>query len=105
MYSHINSFPCIESHYCRADTKRQYLDSSLTIRKMFELYKAESELNTAGEFYYRKVFNEEFNLCFHKPSKDACDTCDVFSKAKTAGTLTNEQQSNLEAHLKRKEQA
>ncbi|KAL4083932.1 hypothetical protein QTP88_029248 [Uroleucon formosanum] len=34
--SHIEKFPTIESHYCRATTKRKYLDPTLSIAKMYE---------------------------------------------------------------------
>ena len=30
---HISSIPTVESHYCRHDTKRQYLDTELNISK------------------------------------------------------------------------
>jgi len=33
---HINSYFRMESHYCRQTTKRQYLDSSLSVAKMYE---------------------------------------------------------------------
>ena len=36
--NHIKSFPCVESHYCRRDSKKQYLESHLNINKMYELY-------------------------------------------------------------------
>lgn len=36
---HIDLFPRIDSHYRRADSKREYLDSSLSIKKMYEEYK------------------------------------------------------------------
>ena len=35
---HINSFPKMAPHYCRADTNRQFLGADLNIRKMYELY-------------------------------------------------------------------
>jgi len=39
--SHIESFPAIESHYCRSSTTRKYLDESLNVTKMYNLYKVE----------------------------------------------------------------
>lgn len=33
--SHIESFPSMESHHSRRDTKRKYLDKDLSIRKMY----------------------------------------------------------------------
>ena len=35
---HIESFPTMESHYCRADSTRLYLDAKLTIRKMYAAF-------------------------------------------------------------------
>jgi len=35
---HIRSFPTVESLYCRKDTQRLYLDSKLTVQKMYDLY-------------------------------------------------------------------
>ncbi|KAK3792947.1 hypothetical protein RRG08_064210 [Elysia crispata] len=35
---HIKSFPVVESHYCRADSKKQYLEAGLSITKIYELY-------------------------------------------------------------------
>lgn len=43
----------------------------------------------ASEFSYRKIFNEDSNLGFHKPSKDVCDTCDVHKKRKVLEPLQN----------------
>jgi hypothetical protein len=40
---HIESFPVIESHYTRKDTHRLYLNQSLSIRKMHQLYMEECE--------------------------------------------------------------
>ena len=36
--AHIDKFPRIESHYARKDSKREYLESSLSLGKMFDLY-------------------------------------------------------------------
>lgn len=36
---HIDSFPRIESHYCRRDSQKQYLLPDLNISKMYRLYK------------------------------------------------------------------
>ena len=56
---HIESFPMVESHYCRKDTNKKYLDSELNLKKMYRLYeeKAEQEgiTNTVKENIYRQV--------------------------------------------------
>lgn len=36
---HIEMFPTMESHYCRKNSQRRYLDAKLSIAKMYFLYK------------------------------------------------------------------
>lgn len=80
---HIRSFPKTESHYCRKSTQREYLDSSLSIRKMYNLYieKCKEDHKDAQKFwFYDKIFATEFNLGFHKPKKDVCSFCAAYGK-------------------------
>lgn len=67
---HIESFPKVESHYCRVSSKREYLDARLSIKAMFKLYVEKVGASSAvKEHMYRKVFNEEYNFSFHKPDR------------------------------------
>lgn len=46
---------------------------------MYQLYKThciENNYNMLSEFMYRKIFVEDFNLAFKKPSNDTCQLCD-----------------------------
>ena len=75
---HINSFPRIESHYCRKSTKKEYLSEDLSIAKMYQEYVKECVKNGCcyeKQGVYRKIFNTNFNIGFHKPLKDQCDLC------------------------------
>jgi len=70
---HIESFPVLESHYSRKDTNRKYLNTDLSIRKIYELYKTEFQKNRhkfVKELVYRHIFCSEYNISFHKPKKD-----------------------------------
>ncbi len=92
---HINSFPKVESHYRRNQTSKLYLDSSLNLSKMYELY--EEKCESIGEIpvkisLYRTIFNTEFNIGFIKPKNDRCDTCEKFR-------LTNYNDENYKNHL------
>ena len=81
---HIESFPRIESHYCRASTKKEYLESTLSLKKMYEMYLAKCEGEShipVKESMYRHIFNHEYNIEFHKPKKDRCDLCEEFRAA------------------------
>ncbi|CAB3245065.1 unnamed protein product [Arctia plantaginis] len=86
---HINSFPRLESHYCRKKSRRQYLDCKLSIAKMYELYK--NSLESEGEtpcslFVYKRIFGTKYNLSFFKPKKDLCIIC---TRYESSGRLEN----------------
>lgn len=103
---HIESFPCVESHYCRANTKRNYLDSTLNIKKMYELYT--EACNSSGrqpvkQSFYRSVFCSQYNLHFHVPKKDRCDLCEeVKMQTQNNDTLIEEKRLKFEKHLQDK---
>ncbi|XP_039293223.1 uncharacterized protein LOC120353480 isoform X1 [Nilaparvata lugens] len=101
---HIDSFCRIESHYCRADSKREYIDGGLTIASMYRMYKEKkmSEGELYGKPYlYETIFNTEFNISFHKPKKDLCVLCEKIKD------LNEEEKQKIkvqyEQHLKEKE--
>ena len=102
---HITSFPKIESHYTRKDTHRHYLNQSLSIRKMHQLYinqcaEIEPSIKPVSEKKYREIFCQDFNLSFFHPKKDQCATCSRYK------SLKEEEKENFradyEAHLRRK---
>ncbi|XP_069356033.1 uncharacterized protein [Maniola hyperantus] len=65
---HIASFPSMESHYVRKKLKRRYLDTGLTLSKMYALYVEECKNKNnepiVSEMTYRRIFSTEFNLGF-----------------------------------------
>ena len=72
---HIESFTCRASHYARRGAPgRKYLPSDLGVKKMHELFKAQSHAQITYAFYH-SVFKYNFNLGFGHPSKDVCSTC------------------------------
>lgn len=104
---HIESFPVMESHYSRKSTKKLYLDSTLSISKMFDLYKNDfctnnNIVNPVSEKTYRRIFCNNYNLSFFKPKKDLCALCYKYENA------TSDQKKDLEVeyclHLIRKGQ-
>ncbi|CAH0553939.1 unnamed protein product [Brassicogethes aeneus] len=81
MEKHIRRFPRVESHYCRANTTREYLHSDLSIPKMYALYLEDSDLQTPGSIItYRRVFKSQ-NLSFHSPKKDQCSLCATYRES------------------------
>lgn len=78
---HIRKFPVIDSHYCRANTSKQYLEKGLNLNQMYRLYIAEVE-HPVKISIYRNIFDYEFNISFQKPKKDACEKCVAFDMSK-----------------------
>ena len=99
--AHIESFPKVESHYCRKSTQRQYLSPLLSVNKMFDLYKADNPSHVSLHVY-RAVFNTEFNLGFHTPKKDSCKQCESF-KNKTSSEQDEDCVKEHMQHLKNKD--
>lgn len=103
---HIESFPSVPSHYCRVRSKPQYLCSSLNVTTMYSLYRkrCEDEGKTmASEAIYRKVFNENYNLGFHRPRKDQCRICVAYHNAPDNDKKTLE--SEFRSHIRAKDLA
>lgn len=75
---HIDSIPRIEAHYCRANTTRQFIEGGKTLTDLHRDYLklCEEENVEYGNYQlYSKIFNEEYNLSFHVPKKDQCESC------------------------------
>lgn len=96
----IKQFPSYESHYCRPKSNhRRYLAPDLSIGKMYNLYKNESN-NSVSYFVFREIFNKEFNLHFHPPISDSCKKCDLFNiKIKSTVDEVIKRQLEIEREL------
>lgn len=83
---HIKSFPAYESHYSRRHTSKMYLNSDLSLSKMYRLYlKADAKPVSLSK--YSEIFRT-LRLKFKKPQIDTCTKCDVFSIKIKASTGT-----------------
>lgn len=75
---HINSIPRVESHYCRAQSKKEYIDGIRSLTSIYNDYK-EARENADEPFatlpVFRRIFETEFNISFFVPKKDQCDLC------------------------------
>jgi len=70
---HIESIPTVDSHYCRKDSNKTYLDGRMNLQILYEKYV--DDCTQKGEVpakvhLYRHVFNREYNIEFIKPKKD-----------------------------------
>ena len=101
VHKHIESFPALPSHYTRKDSSKTYLDQSLNVRKVYEMYEEKcrnENIEPVREPIYRQIFNRDFNIGFHKPKQDSCLTCDKYKN----GAI---QIDEYEQHINRKEEA
>jgi len=75
---------------------------------MYRLYKIKTtaeNVKCLTESKYREIFNEHFNISFHIPSKDKCDTCELYTNKQATGEQSEAVVAKQERHLKRKEEA
>ncbi|CAH1099097.1 unnamed protein product [Psylliodes chrysocephalus] len=76
--NYINSISRLESHYCRSNSKKKYIEGEKSIA---DLYRDYAEIQKeAGRLFvkyarYAFIFNREFNIAFHNPKKDQCYFC------------------------------
>lgn len=73
---------CIEVHYCRGKTKRQYFPSELSdkLHSMYSEQVADTTLHVKRS-YFRFVFNTNFNIGFKAPAADVCSTCTMLKES------------------------
>lgn len=104
---HINKFNVVESHYCRHNSQKKYLEASLTIPKMYDLYlkfcTENSIENPVKLSMYRHIFCTNFNYSFHKPKKDVCETCSTYYLKKKENRLSDSEGEDMERHIAEKE--
>ena len=108
MRRHIESFHVVDSHYCRANTSKNYLDSDLDISKLYDLYVKKStddQVDPVKEWLYRNIFKTEYNLDFHRPKKDRCEKCEEFKVAKENGVSTDVMEKDYTDHILEKMRA
>ena len=86
--NHIKSFPKVKSHR-RVSTNIEYLESHLTVSKMYDCYKEKcinDNIEPVEKFMYYHIFSTEFNVGFQVPKKDRCDLCEEFKVAENTET-------------------
>ncbi|XP_052128350.1 uncharacterized protein LOC127750525 [Frankliniella occidentalis] len=78
---HINLYPRVPSHYCRARSQREYLEWGLSLTKMSKHYLDWCKdthvpaTAIASKRQYITILCKEFNISFFKPKKDQCALC------------------------------
>ncbi|KAK7091324.1 hypothetical protein V1264_009019 [Littorina saxatilis] len=105
---HIESFPSLESHYCRMNSSKRFLDATLNVSRMYRMYTdlcAKDGVVPVSSSMYRNIFDNEYNLSFHKPKTDQCLLCYQHDEAKQNNTLTETLKQDYEEHQHRKRES
>lgn len=100
----IKAIPKIESHYCRADTRKEYIDGSKNIAEIYRDYVKQCEEKreaSANYTMFNRIFNDNFNIAFYQPKKDQCEDCVAYGNA--TGEDKNRLKPKYDNHLKEKE--
>lgn len=101
--AHIESFPCMDSHYVRKSSTRKYLDTKLSVLKMYDIYKElcdEQNIAPVSCTTYRRIFGTKYNLTFFKPKKDQCAKCNKYISGDAL--KKSELLEDFGAHIQRK---
>ena len=102
----IKSFQTVESNYVWKTSKYQYLPRELSVKFLHQQYiewcdKNHHDKKENYDFYLR-VFNEKFNVKFHKPKKDRCDKCEAYENTASKTPQLIEEHT---LHIEEKENA
>lgn len=102
--NHIESFPKAPSHYCRKDSKREYLeDPKLSISKMHRLFMEANPNVKVSLPLYQKIFCQNYNISFHVPKKDKCSNCCKFANTPSTDPEYEKVKEEHESHIRRKD--
>ncbi|XP_072384357.1 uncharacterized protein [Diabrotica undecimpunctata] len=103
---HIESFPIMDSHYCRARTERKYLQGDLNLTEMYRQYCikcTEENKMQMKKHLYESIFNTEYNISFFTPKKDACCTCMNYENLNADEKIA--QHENFNVHIQEKKRS
>lgn len=74
----LTDIPKLPSHYCRADTKKHYLEPIFrTKTHLYEVYQEKCKESAVKEIVKGTFFIlvDKMNIGMYQPKKDRCDTC------------------------------
>ena len=84
---HLNKLPTCGSHYRRKYTQKRYFEQSLTIKKVYELFKQDNPKVKVGYTAYRSIV-DQYSIGFYKPKNDKCSNCTIYeNSSKSEGDI------------------
>lgn len=94
----IGRLPASESHYGCGKSKRIYVDSRLTISKLWRLYNNAHSVEKVSLAFFHKIFKQDFNIGFSCPRVDVCTTCECLGN-KLKKCVSETEKENLQGEL------
>ncbi|XP_055905287.1 uncharacterized protein LOC129940814 [Eupeodes corollae] len=98
---HIDQIPRIPSHYCRANSNKEYVDGSMSVAEIHRNYVEQCRAEKVPFAKYKifhQVFVNNYNIAFHHPKKDQCEDCIGFENSENKEHL----QEKYDEHLAEK---
>lgn len=97
-----SSLPKVESHYCRKNSSKMYIEPNWNSKRELYLFYvndwcSKNDVNALSRCKFSQTF-DDLNLSLFQPKKDLCDTCESFKSGNLESTV-------YEAHILRKEEA
>lgn len=96
-----HSLPKVESHYCRKNTSKMYIEPEWNSKRQLYMFYVEdwcpkNNVTALSRCKFSQIF-DEFNLGLFRPKKDLCDTCESYKSG-------NVDDDKYEAHIMRKDE-
>ncbi|CAB3229495.1 unnamed protein product [Arctia plantaginis] len=95
--SFLDALPKMESHYCRANSTRTYLEPNWsTLTELYSFYQKQAAEDNIKHFLWTH-FSQELkkrNMTLFQNRKDQCDTCFAFTQSRV-------DQSSYDSHILR----
>jgi hypothetical protein len=96
---HISSFPARRSHCTQRNNREKvFLPENLNIRKMHQMFLADTGKPCTCKLYY-SVFCNEFNISFAYPRADTCSQCDECNTKLKAATQEEAHRLTVQRNL------
>lgn len=97
----LDLLPKVPSHYCRASSKRIYVESTfrshLHMHAVYKIWCNEQNKKSVSRNTFLSVLDKN-NISIHKPRKDQCDVCFSYQ-------LKNVSQQDYDTHILKKDEA
>jgi len=98
----ISQLHTVPAHYCRQDTKRQYLEDHFQTKiQLYNAYKEQCLTDNVEPVSMKKVVDvfKKFDISFHCPKKDQCAKCRLIYLTLKQRDLSEEEELEFLMHL------